>query len=177
MVETKEWWGTGAEWYVDTGNGYLVARQYRRDGQNYPSGEVMAMFRRDISPWFSVEDVVDITVRLKYDRPDRDYARTSVAFSWGSARGITPGGRGADENTGYPWYLLANNTDANNTWHVVTVRRTLVEGSHICLGFGLWCNLTDRANPPIVTSHKMYVDWIRVEHSQPAVTPDGFVVY
>jgi len=167
MDETRLWWGTGQSYSVDTGNGWFVSSL---NGATDPNGEGMGIFRRDLSAWFSPGDVVDISVRLRYDRGDRDFARTSVAFSWGDGRTIVPGGRGADENTGYPWYLLANNSDAPNTWHTVKAERITWGTGKFCLGFGLWGNLTNEASPPIIDEFRQYVDWIRVEHSA-AATP------
>ncbi len=166
MDQTYAWWGTGSSFSVDTGNGWFVSSL---QGATYPSGEYMALFRRDLSAYFSPGDIVDISVRIRYDRGDRDFARTSIAYSWGDSRVVTPGGRGADENTGWPWYLLANNSDAPNTWYTVKAERITWGTGKFVLGFGLWGNLSDQATPPIVNQHRQYVDWVRVEHSPGAV--------
>jgi hypothetical protein len=166
MDETKTWWIDGnAEWTVDTGNSWLLVRMYKDVSPYYPSGEVMAMFRQDLSAYFSEGDVVDISARIRYDRGDRGFARTSVAFAWGDTRAIDPGGRGADENTGSPWFCLANNTDAPDTWHVVTLKNVAWGNGDFCMGFGMWANLTDQASPPITPDFRMEVDYIHVEHS------------
>ncbi len=169
MDQINDWWGTGRNFYVDTSNGWFVSSL---EGAYFPSGEFMGIFRRDLSAYFSPGDVVDISVRLKYDRGDRDFARTSVVYSWGDNRRVSPGGRGADENTGWPWYLLANNSDEPIVWHTVKMERVTWGTGKFVLGFGLWGNLSDQANPPIINQHRQYVDWIRVEHSPMPVPKD-----
>jgi hypothetical protein len=120
-----------------------------------------------------------------YDRAERDYDRTSVAVAWGDTQGVSPGGRGADENFGYPWYLIANNSDAPNEWHEVTCKRVLWGEGKLCIGFGLWGNLGTQADPPMqpasnppfggATWHRMWVDWVSVRHSQPDYPVFGHV--
>jgi len=162
LDDTTFWWGTGYAFYVDTDENLFVAEL---TGASHVAGEVMAMIRRDTGSRFAPGDIVDISVRLKYERGDRDYARTSVAFAWGDDREIIPGGRGADENTGYPWFLLANNSDTPEQWHIVTAKHVPWGEDKFCIGFGLWGNLSHKADPPIMYQHRMFVDWVRVRHS------------
>ncbi|MBN1512689.1 MAG: SUMF1/EgtB/PvdO family nonheme iron enzyme [Phycisphaerae bacterium] len=172
MDEYYDWWGNGRSFVIEAGNSWAVASL---QNPSYVCGEYMAMVRRDTGGIFALGDEVDITVRLKYERGDRDYARTSVAVAWGDTRTIVPGGRGADENTGYPWFLIANNTDTPNEWHEVTCERVEWGGGLFCIGFGLWGNLSDKASPPIVGQHRMWVDWVRVRLSVSDTDEDGIL--
>lgn len=165
LDDTLFWWGTGYAFYVDTDENLFVAELKSEPGASRVVGEVMSMIRRDTGSRFAPDDIVDISVRLKYERGDRDYARTSVAFAWGDDREIIPGGRGADENTGYPWFLLANNSDTPELWHIVTAKHVPWGEGKFCIGFGLWGNLSHKADPPIMYQHRMFVDWVRVRHS------------
>jgi len=165
MDQVYDWWGTGWSFIIDPVNGWMVAALQTYG--TYPSGEYMAMIRRDTGTSFAPGDYVDITVRLRYERGDRDYARTSVGVAWGDTRTIMPGGRGADENFGYPWFLVANNSDTPNTWHEVTLKQVQWGEGKLCIGFGLWGNLSSAADPPIMYQHQMWVDWVRVRHSAP----------
>lgn len=169
MDEIRDWWGQGRSFTIEPANSWLVAALLSRPDPNdrYVAGEYMGMIRRDTGGLFQPGDLVDITVRLKYERGDRDYARTSVAVAWGDTRGIDPGGRGADENFGYPWFLIANNSDNPNEWNVVTAKRIVWGTGKFCIGFGLWGNLSFNADPPIYDQHRMYVDYVRVKHSEP----------
>jgi PKD repeat protein/formylglycine-generating enzyme required for sulfatase activity len=171
MDQIYDWWGTGRSFTIDPANSWLLAAL---QGNPDPSGEYMAMIRRDTGTLFAPGDYVDITVRLKYDRGDRDFARSSVGVAWGDTRTIVPGGRGADENFGYPWYLVANNTDTPDTWNEVTLKRIVWGQGKLCIGFGLWGNLSDQAKPPILYQHRIWVDWIRVRHSYPSLTSADF---
>lgn len=168
MDQVVYWWGSGYRFQIDPVDGMMMASLRGRS----PSGEMMAMIRRDPGGRFAPGDYVDISVRLKYERGDRDYARTSVAVAWGDKRLIEPGGRGADENTGFPWYLIANNSDTPEEWHEVTVERMIWGEGKLCIGFGVWGNLSYAASPPIVDQHRMWVDWVRVRHS-PGNWPPG----
>jgi len=169
MAEVYTWWvyGTGTTFYIDSTNGWVIAALRNTVEPTEVGGEVMAMIRRDTGGLFAPGDYVDISVRLRYDRGDRDYARTSVGVAWGDSRTIIPGGRGADENFGYPWFLVANNSDLPNTWQEVTLKQVRWGEGKLCIGFGLWGNLSSCASPPIVSQHRMWVDWIRVRHSEP----------
>jgi PKD repeat protein/formylglycine-generating enzyme required for sulfatase activity len=175
LAETYTWWSYGGASYgVDTTNGWMVARMFNNSNPSNVGGEHMGMIRRDTGDLFAPGDYVDITARIKYDRADRAYARSSVGVSWGDTRGIVPGGRGADENFGHPWYLVANSTDTANTWHEVTLERVRWGEGALCIGFGLWANLSHKALPPIVGQQGIWVDWLRVRHSQPW-TPEALV--
>lgn len=164
MDETRAWWGSGSRFEIQPANGWLLAEI---TNARYPSGEYMAMVRRSTGNLFAPGDLVDITVRLRYERGDRDYARASVAVAWGNTRTIEPGGRGADENTGFPWYLIANNSDTPGIWQEVTAQYIPWGGGQFCIGVGLWCNLADRASPPILDRMQVLVDAVRVRHSRP----------
>ena len=169
--EIFEWWGEGRSFFVDAANSQFEAALIKPGG--FPSGEYMAMVRRDTGNLFAPGDVVDISVRLKYDSGDRTAARTSVGVSWGDTRTIQPGGRGADENFGYPWFLVANNSDKPDVWHEVTLHNVVWGQGKLCIGFGVWGNLAHRATPMIFNAHRMYVDWLRVRHSDgPSTTTD-----
>lgn len=165
MDDYDDRWGNGRDFSIDPVNGWLIASL---EDPNYVAGEYMAMIRRDTGTLFAPGELVDITVRLKYQRGDRDYARTSVGVAWGDSRTVLPGGRGADENYGYPWFLIANNSDTPNLWHEVTCERLVWGEGLFCIGFGLWGNLPHKANPPIRYQHVMWVDWVRVARSNDA---------
>ncbi|HPD30476.1 MAG TPA: SUMF1/EgtB/PvdO family nonheme iron enzyme [Phycisphaerae bacterium] len=169
MDEIYTWWvyGTGTRFLIEATNGWVLASLRNTTDPKDVGGEVMAMIRRDTGDLFAPGDYVDITVRLRYERGDRDYARTSVGVAWGDERTIVPGGRGADENFGYPWFLVANNSDEPGVWHEVTLRQVRWGEGKLCIGFGLWGNLSSLASPPIVGQHRMWVDWVRVRHSLP----------
>ncbi|GMU21043.1 MAG: hypothetical protein AMXMBFR13_11380 [Phycisphaerae bacterium] len=162
MDEIYRWWGNGASFWIDPAESQCIARLHH---SRSVAGEYMAMIRRDTGDLFAPGDYVDISVRLKYERGDRDYARTSVGVTWGDDAGISPGGRGADENFGYPWLLIANNSDSPEIWHEVTCTRIPWGQGKLCIGFGLWGNLSDKATPPIIGQQRMWVDWVRVTHS------------
>ncbi|MBN1811684.1 MAG: PKD domain-containing protein, partial [Anaerolineae bacterium] len=167
MDQTLTWWetaSTSAAYTVDTTNGWMVASL---SAPGALGTEAMGIIRRDTGELFAPGDYVDIRVRLKYDRADRAFDRSSVAVSWGDARPVYPGGRGADENYGWPWLLVANNTNTANTWEEVTLERVPWRQGKFCIGFGLWANLTNQAQPPFYSSFRMYVDWVRVRHSEP----------
>jgi hypothetical protein len=162
MDDYDDRWGNGRSFRIDPVNGWLIASL---EDPVYVAGEYMAMIRRDTGTLFAPGEFVDITVRLRYERGDRDYARTSVGVAWGDTRMIFPGGRGADENYGYPWFLIANNSDSPNQWHEVTCERMVWGEGLFCIGFGLWGNLPHDATPPILYQHRMLVDWVRVRRS------------
>lgn len=176
MAEIYTWWvyGTGTTFYIDRTNGWVVAALRNNAEPTEVGGEVMGMIRRDTGDLFAPSDCVDITVRLRYERGDRDYARTSVGVAWGNTRTIVPGGRGADENFGHPWFLVANNSDAPGVWHEVTLKQVRWGVGKLCIGFGLWGNLSYAASPPIVGQHRMWVDWVRVRHSKPVTALADF---
>jgi formylglycine-generating enzyme required for sulfatase activity len=179
--EIYTWWNYGQSLFtIEPNNCWLVAAL--KSPNNNPSlvgGEVMAMIKRNTGNLFAPGDLVDITVRYYYERGDRTHARTSIAVAWGNNRSINPGGRGADENTGEPWLLIANNSDTPGVWNTVTARKIPWREGLFCIGFGLWANLSSEAIPPIVGQHRMWVDYIKVEHSKPdypfapIVTDDG----
>ncbi len=176
MAEIYEWWGTGRSFEIDAAQGWLVAtlKSAPPPEDHYVAGEYMAMIRRDTGDLFAPGDYVDITVRFKYERGERDYARTSVGVAWGDAQWINPGGRGADENYGYPWFLIANNSDNPNEWQEVIARQVRWGEGKFCIGFGLWGNLSHLADPPILDQHQMWVDWVRVRHSECSEVPGDF---
>ena len=65
-------------------------------GESRRLGRPKQLLRKRLAPHFPMfapGDYVDITVRLMYERGDRDYARTSVGVSWGDDRTLVPGAR------------------------------------------------------------------------------------
>lgn len=174
IVQIKAWWGDGYVFTSDAFNGWFAAGLRNLSRPTRVNGEYMAMIRRDTGTLFAPGDYVDVTVRVRYDRGDRDYARTSVAIGWGDQLAIEPGGRGADENTGYPWFLIANNSDEPEVWHEVTAHRLVWGEGALNIGFGAWGNLSDLAMPPIVLQHRILVDYVRIEHSACSSGPTDF---
>lgn len=169
MNEIYTWWNYGSSSFtIEPSNSWLLAAlKSPASDPSVVGGEVMAMIRRNTGGLFAPGDLVDITIRYAYERGDRTHARTSVAVAWGDNRTINPGGRGADENTGEPWLLLANNSDTPSVWNTITAKKIPWREGMFCIGFGLWANLSSEAIPPIYSQHRMWVDYVKVEHSKP----------
>lgn len=171
IAETKVWWpqNYNPTYTIQTGNSWFLA-------STAISNETMARINRNPTG-FTLGELVDITARIKYDRPDRAYARASVAVSWGGE--IDPpdgyGARGADENTGYPWFLIANNSDnTSDQWRDVTCRKIKYGSGQFTIGFGMWRNLGEELTPPM-TNHRMWVDSITVRQSASDYPIYGYV--
>lgn len=160
IAEVRRWWGTRAGFAFGVANSCMTLTQEA----GFPNGgEHMVIIRCNSEDVFAPGDYVDITVRLCYDTADRSVSRCSVAVAWGDTRRIIPGARGADENTGYPWFLIANNSDSPNVWHEVTCERVRWGVGKLCIGFGTWGSYLDEHRG---FAQHMWVDYIMIRHSE-----------